>query len=425
MESSHMNTTMGGFDHDGAEPFKIHASNFPDGSSEDTVHEFFSEYGRVTKVHFKGRYAFVCFDSQDAVDRLLELRTVSYKGNPIDVQLPKPRESRPGEGRCHYCGGEGHWKRECPKQRNRDNRGYDGPDRSHHSDPRGRGDYRDSRGSGDYRDSRGSGDYRDPRGRNDYPDSRGRNDYPDSRGRNDYPDSRGRNDYPDSRGRTDYPDSRGRGDYVESRGRGDYPDSRGRGDYSDPRSRSGYANDHARTQYSPPRASYGRGSYDSYSSSAPSAGNQGPSSSSSSSYHGSQPTSNYYGSSTSSYAHNSSGNAAPISSSSNALATSSGAYGGAAYGDDPRRRDRERDRERERERDYPRAPPVQSHRSEYDAHPSDRYRDSRPPAVYGDQPRRDNRAPSSGYDYDPRYAADRRPAPSYPPRDADSRDRRH
>ena len=51
----------------------IYAKNFPDGYTEQQVHDLFSQFGRIESLKYmvndKGPYAFICFNSEDKMDR--------------------------------------------------------------------------------------------------------------------------------------------------------------------------------------------------------------------------------------------------------------------------------------------------------------------------------------------------------------------
>ncbi len=112
-------------------PTKLYIGRIADRVRERDLEDLFGKYGRIARLDMKVGFAFVEYDDKrDAEDAIKELDGYEFMGSRLYVdmaftqgELPHQRSGRkpiPGEGRCHRCGEEGHWARECPE--NRDSR---------------------------------------------------------------------------------------------------------------------------------------------------------------------------------------------------------------------------------------------------------------------------------------------------------------
>ncbi len=102
---------------------KLFVGHINDKVRESDLRSLFSKYGDVRRLDLKVGFAFVEYDKQEDADKAAkDLNNYDLLGGRISVdfaftqgEVPrKKRSAVPGEGRCHRCGKEGHWARECP-----------------------------------------------------------------------------------------------------------------------------------------------------------------------------------------------------------------------------------------------------------------------------------------------------------------------
>ncbi|XP_048472913.1 RNA-binding protein 4B-like isoform X1 [Rhincodon typus] len=101
---------------------KLHVGNVAAGCTSQELQAKFEEYGTVLECDIVKDYAFVHMErSEDAMEAIRGLDGTEFKGKRIQVELSKSRlRMQPGMGDkngCFRCGKEGHWSKECPKDR--------------------------------------------------------------------------------------------------------------------------------------------------------------------------------------------------------------------------------------------------------------------------------------------------------------------
>ncbi|XP_078389033.1 RNA-binding protein 4B-like isoform X1 [Cetorhinus maximus] len=106
---------------------KLHVSNIGAECTNQELRARFEEYGPVIECDIVKDYAFVHMErEEDAMEAIRGFDGTEFKGKRIHVQLSRSRlRTQPGMGEkngCFRCGKEGHWSKECPKDRG----GFDG-----------------------------------------------------------------------------------------------------------------------------------------------------------------------------------------------------------------------------------------------------------------------------------------------------------
>jgi len=109
---------------------KIYIGRIADKVRERDLDELFGKYGKLGRVDLKAGFGFIEYqDKRDAEDAIKALDGHDFMGSRLYVdmaftqgEVPKRRNPVPGEGRCHRCGTEGHWARECPDRDKEDDR---------------------------------------------------------------------------------------------------------------------------------------------------------------------------------------------------------------------------------------------------------------------------------------------------------------
>ncbi|XP_067865699.1 RNA-binding protein 4B-like isoform X1 [Heterodontus francisci] len=104
---------------------KLHVGNVGSGCTSQELQAKFEEYGTVLECDIVKDYAFVHMErSEDAMEAIRGLDGTEFKGKRMQVELSKSRlRMQPGMGEkngCFRCGKEGHWSKECPKDRGLD-----------------------------------------------------------------------------------------------------------------------------------------------------------------------------------------------------------------------------------------------------------------------------------------------------------------
>ena len=113
---------------------KLYIGRIADKVRERDMNDLFGKYGKIKRLDLKAGFGFVEYDDRrDGEDAIKALDGYDFMGERLYVdmaftqgELPDFRRRRqpvPGEGRCHRCGVEGHWARECPQNRDSDRYG--------------------------------------------------------------------------------------------------------------------------------------------------------------------------------------------------------------------------------------------------------------------------------------------------------------
>ncbi|XP_038673360.1 RNA-binding protein 4-like isoform X1 [Scyliorhinus canicula] len=110
---------------------KLHVGNVSASCTSQELQAKFEEYGPVLECDIVKDYAFVHMErSEDAMEAIRGLDGTEFKGKRMQVELSKSRlRMQPGMGEkngCFRCGKEGHWSKECPKDRGGLDGNFDG-----------------------------------------------------------------------------------------------------------------------------------------------------------------------------------------------------------------------------------------------------------------------------------------------------------
>jgi len=109
---------------------RIYVGNLSTRTKQKDLEELFSKIGKLREVSLKGHFGFVEYDDdRDAEEAVRKLDDIELDGSRIKTEFARDksdRAPRPGTGKCFKCGVEGHWARECGKEK----RGSSPPRRS-------------------------------------------------------------------------------------------------------------------------------------------------------------------------------------------------------------------------------------------------------------------------------------------------------